>query len=115
MSTIILDTMRFHAYHGCLDFEKQEGNTFLVTVAMGLDTSLAGETDNLEDTLNYQAVYDVVKREMEQPSNLIEHVAQRIYNALTSTFPQISSLKIKLSKLNPPLGGDVESVSIEID
>lgn len=106
--------MKFHAYHGCLDFEKRDGNTFLVTVEMELDTNLAGKTDNLEDTLNYQEVYDVVKREMDVPSNLIEHVVKRIQNALVKEFPLIKSLKVRLSKLNPPLGGEVEAVSIEL-
>ncbi len=106
--------MKFHAYHGCLDFEKRDGNTFLVSVEMELDTQSAGKTDRLEDTLNYQEVYDVVKREMEIPSNLIEHVAHRIYDSLVVNFPEIKSLKVKLSKLNPPLGGKVDCVSIEI-
>lgn len=106
--------MQFHAYHGCLDFEKRDGNTFLVSVKMKLDTYLAGITDNLEDTLNYQEVYDVVKREMEIPSNLIEHAAQRILDALAREFSQIQSVYVKLTKLNPPLGGDVEGVSIEL-
>lgn len=106
--------MKFHAYHGCLDFEKRDGNTFLVSLSMELDTSIAERTDNLKDTLNYQEVYDVVKREMEIPSELIEHAARRIYDAVLSEFPQIQSLKIELSKLNPPLGGDVERVKIEL-
>lgn len=114
MAIITLNNMKFHAYHGCFDFEKRDGNTFLVSVEMELDTYLAGILDNLEDTLNYQEVYDAVKREMEIPSNLIEHVARRILDALIKNFLEIKSVKVKLSKLNPPLGGDVESVSIEL-
>ena len=115
MSVITLHNMKFHAFHGCLDFEKEEGNTFLVSVSMELDTSFAGKTDNLEDTLNYQLVYDVVKREMEIPSNLIEHAGQRILDAVFEAFPPIQTLQIRLSKLNPPLGGSVESVKIVIE
>ena len=115
MAVITLHNMKFHAYHGCLDFEKKEGNTFLVSVIMELDTTLAGKTDNLEDTLNYQQVYDVVRREMEIPSNLIEHAGQRILDAVFDTFTPIKTLKVQLSKLNPPRGGSVESVKIELD
>lgn len=114
MSTITLQNMKFHAYHGCFDFEKRDGNTFLVSVELELDTYLPGMTDNLEDTLNYQEVYDAVKGEMEIPSNLIEHVAQRILDALIREFPKLKSVKVKLTKLNPPLGGDVEGVSVEV-
>ena len=106
--------MKFHAYHGCLDFEKRDGNTFLVNLILELNTEKAEISDKLEDTLNYQEVYDVVKHEMEIPSNLIEHAARRILDALIENFPQILHLNLRLSKLNPPLGGDVESVSVEI-
>ena len=104
--------MKFHAYHGCLDFEKRDGNTFLVNLILELNTEKAEISDKLEDTLNYQEVYDVVKREMEIPSNLIEHAARRILDALIENFPQILHLNLRLFKLNPPLGGDVESVSV---
>jgi dihydroneopterin aldolase len=82
---------------------------------MELDTNLAGQTDNLKHTLNYQLVYDVVKKEIEIPSQLIEHVGQRILNSVYSAFPQIQKLEVKLSKLNPPLGGKVERVTIELN
>lgn len=112
MSKITLENMEFHAYHGCLEHEKQLGNTFQVTLAMELDTTLAGQTDELDDTLNYQAVYDVVKAEMAIPSKLIEHVGQRILDSVFNQFPQIQQLDVKLSKHNPPLGAKVQAVSI---
>lgn len=115
MSKISLENMEFHAYHGCLEHEQTLGNTFLVTVCMEIDTELAEKTDNLEDTLNYQLIYNVIKFEMEISSKLIEHLAQRIANCLFQKFTQIKSLSIKLSKINPPLGGKVACVSIEID
>lgn len=115
MSKITLENMEFHAYHGCLEHEKQLGNTFQVTLAMELDTTLAGQTDELNDTLNYQAVYDVVKAEMEIPSKLIERVGQRILEAVFNQFPQIQQLNVKLSKFNPPLGAKVQAVSIQLE
>ena len=106
--------MEFHAFHGCLEHEQTLGNTFLVSVGMELDTSLAGKTDELEQTLNYQLVYDVLKREMEIRSKLIEHIGQRILDSILNSFPQISEVNVKLSKLNPPLGGKVDRVTIEL-
>jgi dihydroneopterin aldolase len=106
--------MEFHAFHGCLSHEKELGNTFRVTLSISIDTARAGSTDNLADTLNYQKVYDVVKHEMDIASNLIEHVAQRIADAVMGQFAEIDEIKLLLSKKNPPLGGKVESVSIEI-
>ena len=106
--------MEFHAFHGFLEHEGQLGNTFIVSVGMEIDTELAGKTDELEDTLNYQLVYTAVKEQMEIPSVLIEHVGQRILDSLFNQFLQIKSLEVKLSKMNPPLGGKVEKVSIEL-
>ena len=106
--------MEFHAYHGCLEHEKLLGNTFLVTVAMELDTTLAGTTDELNHTLNYQAVYNAVKEQMKIRANLLEHLAKRILDNLSLRFPEILSIHLKISKLNPPLGGKTEKVSIEM-
>jgi len=114
MSTIVLENMEFHAFHGCLAFEQELGNTFIVSISMELDTTKAGKTDELEDTLNYQLVYDVIRGQMEMPSKLIEHVGQRIMDSLFNGFPKIQVLHVKLSKLNPPLGGKVERVTIEL-
>lgn len=115
MSKITLENMSFHAYHGCLEHEKTLGNTFIITLTMELDTNNAKLTDELNDTLNYQLVYDVISAEMNIPSKLIEHISHRIADKLMFEFSQISQLTLKLSKLNPPLGGKVDAVSIEIE
>lgn len=112
MAIITLENMEFHAYHGCLEHEKKLGNTFIVNLSMELDTTKAGTSDELHDTLNYQLVYDVVKAQMEMPSQLIEHVGQRIIDSVFDTFQQLTTLEVKLAKLNPPLGGKVNSVNI---
>lgn len=106
--------MAFHAFHGVLDHEKTNGNDFLVTVSFVLDTSKAAESDLLEDTLNYQEVYDQVSGEMAVRSDLIEQVVHRIHRRLMQQFPLISNLHIQLQKCNPPLGGPVEGVVIEL-
>ncbi len=114
MSRISLENMEFHAFHGCLEHEQTLGNTFIVSISMMLDTQLAGQTDELEHTLSYKLVYDVVKEQMEIPSKLIEHVGQRILDTIMNQFPQIQALEVCLSKLNPPLGGKVSKVTIDM-
>lgn len=114
MSKISLENMEFHAFHGCLEHEQQLGNTFIVNISMELDTEQAGQSDELEHTLNYQLVYDAVKEQMQIPSKLIEHAAQRILDKIMHQFIQIQALEVSLSKLNPPLGGKVERVTIQI-
>jgi len=103
--------MEFFAYHGCFHEEQIIGTRFVVEVELEVDTSRAEVTDSLEDTVNYQTVYGLVRHEMEQKSQLIEHVGRRILDAITASFPEISSLRITISKVNPPLGGKVKQVT----
>lgn len=99
--------MKFFAHHGCFSEEKTIGNYFLVDFSVETDTSVAGVSDNLEDALNYQRIYDIVKEEMAVPSNLLEHVAARILRHFRSEFPDEGTATVSISKLNPPLGGEV--------
>ena len=113
MAIISIEKMEFYAYHGCFEEERKIGTWFSVDMSMEVDTSKAEMSDNLDDTVNYQAVYQVVKREMMVSSKLLEHVARRILTAVQKEFPTISYAWIKIKKMNPPLGGKIESVSVE--
>lgn len=106
--------MRFYAHHGCFEQERAIGTHFRVDVAFETDTSRAEVSDNIEDTVSYLDVYQVVKREMEIPSNLLEHVARRIGEGILDGFPPVETVRVRVSKLNPPLGGQMESVSVEV-
>lgn len=113
MQTIIkLKNMRFFAYHGVLPQEKTAGNHFIVNMKFAADVSKSFETDSVDDTVNYAAVYDLVKAEMAIPSNLLEHVVGRIFKKTKATFPQISALEVRVSKLNPPVSGEVEASEV---
>ncbi|MCR5423413.1 MAG: dihydroneopterin aldolase [Bacteroidales bacterium] len=115
MSFITIDNMEFYAFHGCFEEEQAIGTRFRVSLRLKVDTSRAQQSDNIADTVNYLEVYQVVKREMMVPSHLLEHVARRIGVAVQGAFPLVESLWVKVSKLNPPLGGQMESVSVEVE
>lgn len=112
-TTIQLETMKFHAFHGVKVEERAIGGVYLVDVSYSIDTD-AVESDRLEDTINYSDVYEVVKEEMTKPSQLIEHVAGRILTTIESRFTQIRDLIIKVSKHNPPVDGEMVNVSVII-
>lgn len=114
MGKIILEKMQFYAYHGCFAEERTVGTGYELDLILDLDISQAGKTDQLEHTLNYQLVYDVVKEQMSITSNLVEHVAQRIVDELLSSFSQINQVELSLSKMNPPLGGQLKCVTIKL-
>lgn len=112
ISQIELRELKFYAYHGVSPQELKVGNTFIVDLTLTVSLENAIVSDNLHDTVNYAEVYAVVKKQMSIPSNLLEHVAGRIMTALKDRFPQLLGIDLKLSKLNPPFGGDIYSASI---
>lgn len=114
MATIALEGMEFYAHHGCFPEEQLIGTHFIVDVSLDTDTTEAEALDDLKKTLNYQEIFAIVRAEMDRPSLLIEAVARRIIDRLMTEFPTASSAKIKLSKLNPALGGKVRSASISL-
>lgn len=105
-ATIELTGMRFHAFHGCLAAEREKGNLFIVDFKCGYDIGKAACSDDLADTLDYGEIYDIVAREMAVPSNLLEHVAGRIVDAIRSAHPEIESFSVSVSKQNPPVAGE---------
>lgn len=109
-----LDNMEFFARHGCFEEERIIGNRFVVSLSMEVDVDNPVKSDELSDALNYQQAYLLIKREMEQPSNLLEHVAGRIIAVLYKEFPQLQKVTVKVSKMNPPVGGKVGSSSVTI-
>ncbi len=113
-TSIKLTDMQFYAYHGVLAQETKVGNNYVVNICMTADLLRACETDNVDDTISYAIVYDLVKAQMEQPSQLLEHVAMRVYKSILKEFPQITALKVSLAKNNPPIRGEVQSAEIII-
>jgi len=114
MECIELKKMLFHAYHGVMKQELIVGNTFQVDLKLFLDLSQAVQTDNLEDTVNYADIFNLVKEEMATPSHLLEHIAGRIVQKIKQKYPAISKITIRLAKLNPPVQGEVQEAAIII-
>ena len=113
-SYIILNKLRFHAYHGVMEQERSVGNDYTVSLRVECDTQKASSSDNVDDTLNYADVYDVVNEVMNVPAALIEKVASDIVSALFERFKEISSIRISLLKNNPPMGADCEGAGVEL-
>ncbi|GHT23931.1 7,8-dihydroneopterin aldolase [Bacteroidia bacterium] len=104
--------MEFYAFHGCLPQERQDGNRFLVDLELETGMDAARQSDSLDDTVDYAKVYEVVRQEMEIPSNLLEHVSARILERALAGFPQIQRAKVTVCKLNPPVMGKLQNVAV---
>lgn len=105
--SVRLEKLRFYAYHGVMEQERRVGNEFEVTLEVFYPFENALKSDNLDDTLNYAALYAIVEREMAESSKLLERVAGRIIDAIKKEFPAIYAGNIKISKLHPPFKCDM--------
>ncbi len=112
MGVIEIENMEFYSYHGCYREEQIAGNRFLVDLVIETDLEKASKSDKIEDTLNYQQAYNIVKEQMSKKSHLLEHVAGRILDALYVSFGEITHARVKVSKMNPQMGGQMERVSV---
>lgn len=112
---IELENMKFYAYHGHYEVEQTVGNHFLVNLLVETDGYNATQTDRLKDALDYQRLYAIVKEEMEIPSHLLEHVANRIAGKIKTEFAQVERVVIKIAKINPPMGGEMQQVSVTLE
>ncbi len=114
-STIFVNDIQLHAYHGVMPQEQLTGNDYLVSVSAQYPIDKAIATDDVQHTLNYAMVYDIVKEEMGISSKLVEHVAGRIAQHLMKQFADISAVQVRITKLNPPMGAQCAGAGVEIE
>ncbi|MFC2129354.1 dihydroneopterin aldolase [Bacteroidota bacterium] len=113
MGIIQIEEMEFYAFHGHYKEEQIVGNRFLVDLDIETNMSKPAESDQLEDALNYQKAYKLVRNEMKKhTSNLLENIGKRILDALYGEFDGIIKATVKIRKMNPPMGGPIKCVSV---
>ncbi|KQC32363.1 dihydroneopterin aldolase [Nonlabens sp. YIK11] len=115
MHKIILNNVRVYTNHGCLTEEELIGSEYRVDLEVTTDLTKSSQTDDLNDTVDYVYLNKVIKEEMAVRSKLLEHVAQRIIDRIFTDENMVKEIQVKVSKLNPPLGGDVEMVTIQME
>ena len=115
MGKIIIEEMEFYAFHGHYQEEQIVGNRFLVDLEMDADLTDAADSDNLNDAVNYQQAYQIIKNEMRRTkSNLLENIGKRILDALYAEMEGVNKATIRVRKLNPPMGGPIKSVGVKM-
>lgn len=115
MGTIRLKNIRTFSYHGCLIEEGKIGSDYTVDLEIKTNLKHSSESDNLKDTVDYVHLNKIVIEEMAIRSNLLEHVTKRIIDRALAELETVSKIKVAVSKINPPIGGDVEAVTIEME
>ena len=111
---VALEGLEFHAFHGVYPHERESGNWFEVDIAVETDFSEAAQSDELAGTVNYETLFRMVKEEMEKPSRLLETVAEKIVDDVLKALPSVKSVELKISKLNPPIGGKCRKATVSL-
>jgi len=114
MDFIHLENMEFYAYHGHYLEEQKIGNKYKISLSLKTNLQKAAISDKLEDTINYYDVYQIIKKEMKNQSSLLENIAYRIIKSIFENFLTVELVTLKISKMNPPVGGIMECVTIEM-
>lgn len=115
MGKIILENIRIYSNHGCLDEEALIGSDYVVDLEIEADLSKSAQTDDLNDTVDYVHLNKIVKEEVSIRSKLLEKVADRVLQRIGNEIDMVRFARVKLSKMNPPIGGNVEKVSIILE
>ncbi|MEO9891897.1 dihydroneopterin aldolase [Aurantibacter sp.] len=114
MGKVIVSNIRVFAHHGCLNEESIVGSEYTVDVHVDTDLTKPSITDDLSDTVDYVQINHIVKIEMQTASKLLEHVAKRIVDRIINEIQMVDFVEVFVSKINPPIGGDVEKVTISL-
>ena len=112
MGKVKVENIKVYAYHGCLKEETRIGSEYLVDVSVKANLSKASKSDDLSDTVDYVHINHIVKKEMKMPSRLLEHVGKRIIYRIFKEISIVETVEVSVSKINPPIGGDVEKVTV---
>ena len=114
MGIIKVSNIQIYAYHGCLEEEGKIGSDYRVDITVNADLQKAARTDALNDTVDYVHINNIVKEEMAIRSKLLEHAALRILQRILDEITMVETATIAVSKINPPIGGNVAQVTVEM-
>lgn len=115
MGIVHVNGIRVYGYHGCMDEEAAIGQEYQVDVRVHTDFGKSVQSDELDDTVDYVDVHSIVRREMAIRSKLIEHVAWRIGTGIKTEIKSVDQVWVKVTKFNPPIGGQSDSVAVELE
>jgi dihydroneopterin aldolase len=111
---VSLEGMEFHAFHGFYDFEREQGNDFVIDVHVTTDFDKAAQSDDLSGTVNYETIYAIVKEEMQESNKLLERLAQRMITKMFEAFDLAECIEISIAKQNPPIEGAIKQSRIRM-
>ncbi len=115
MGKIFLQNIKVFAYHGCVGAEEKIGSFYEINLKLDTDFSKVSNTDDIEDTVNYVTLNRIIREQMKIISKTLEHVSRRILDKIGTTFPEIKHAELSVSKINPPVEGEMEKFTVIVE
>ena len=115
MGYILIENLEVYAYHGLFIEEQTVGRKFIINISIETNFELAAQNDDINGTINYARVCDIVHEQMKIPSKLLEHVGKRIIDEIYQEFSTVDSIELKISKTNPPIAGKIGAVTVVLN
>ncbi len=115
MGKLHLQNIKIFAYHGCMQVEEMIGSFYEVNLMVKADLTTVSNTDHITDTVNYVELNRIIHEQMAIISKTIEHVGNRILNEIGIVLPQVQFAEISISKINPPVYGDMEKFTVILE
>ncbi|WAC12143.1 dihydroneopterin aldolase [Dyadobacter pollutisoli] len=105
MGTISLEGLEFFAYHGYYPEEQRIGNKYALDITITTDFFKAAQYDKLSETVNYETIYQIASKVMQEPAKLLEHIGFTVIEKIREYYPSVANITVRVSKFNPPVGG----------
>ncbi len=115
MGTITLEGLEFFAYHGYYPEEQKIGNKYALDISIHTNFLEAAQQDKLSETVNYETIYEVAVKVMQEPARLLEHIAHQVILRIRDKYPNIEKVTVRISKFNPPIGGVCNKATITME
>lgn len=115
MGLIALEGIEFFAHHGFYSEEQKIGNKYTVDIIVESNFNKSAKSDDLAETVNYELLYKIIKKEMKKPSKLLENIANRIIEQTFAAYPGVDKVEVSISKYNPPIGGVCKKARITLE
>jgi len=112
---VIVEELKLYGYHGIHEEERKHGTFFQYDLSVQTEFSLGMESDELRDTLNYVELIEIIKEANAVPAKLLEYLGGKISRAIFEAHPRAKEIRLKIQKLNPPIGEELKSVGVLIE
>lgn len=112
LQTVALNDVKCFALHGYYPEEQVTGTEFLVSVQVTFYPS--GDTEDLQRTVNYEILNDIIREEMASTKQLLESVVKHMLDRVIAKYPFVLTAVAGIKKMHPPMPGEINHSFVQL-